>query len=273
MARDLTLSIDVGTGSVRAALVDRHGQRSCHIASREHDQIVPRLRLGRAAPGGLVGGRRRNRSAASLAEVPDANERIAAVCACGQMHGTVLVDGDGRLTRETVPLWNDKRTDRPRRAISSAPIAPASYLAESGNPPTPAWPGFKLAWLRDHDPDAYDAADAVIMPKDYINLRLTGEIAMDEGDASCSFLMNPAHAGLVAAMVERLGLDRRKLPPIRNPLEILGSVTAGRGGARPASPRARRCWWAAADYPVALLGSGASAGPASPPTSPAHPAS
>ena len=81
---------------------------------------------------------------------------------------------------------------------SNASTRASAYLAECGNPPTPAWPGFKLAWLRDNDPAAYSAARAVLMPKDYINFRLTGEIAMDSGDASCSFLMNPRTRRLVA---------------------------------------------------------------------------
>ena len=253
MARDLTLSIDVGTGSVRAALVDRHGE-ILHIASHEHEQIVPAFGWAEQRPedwwSGVVQAIR-----ATLEAVDGARERIAAVCACGQMHGTVLVDGKGRPTRDTVPLWNDKRTADLVAAFERA-NPPASYLSESGNPPTPAWPGFKLVWLRDHDPTAYQAAAAVVMPKDFINLRLTGEVAMDPGDASCSFLMNPASQAWSQAMCERLGVDAGKLPPIRDPLEILGGVTAraaGETGLAEGTP----VLVGGADYPVALLGSGA----------------
>ena len=142
MAQDLTLSIDVGTGSVRAALVDAAGE-ILHIASREHDQIVPAFGWAEQRPedwwAGVV-----HTVRAALAAVEGSRDRIAAVCACGQMHGTVLVDEDGRPTRETVPLWNDKRTVEIVSAYERD-HAPESYLAESGNPPTPAWPGFKLA--------------------------------------------------------------------------------------------------------------------------------
>lgn len=252
MTSALTLAIDVGTGSVRAALVDGTG-RIVTIAAREHDQIVPRFGWAEQRPAdwwaGVVAAIR-----TVLAEVPDARSRISVVVACGQMHGTVLVDADGGLTRDSVPLWNDKRTIDLVRDFERD-NAPATYLAESGNPPTPAWPGFKLAWLRDHDPDAYARAAHVIMPKDYINLRLTGEIAMDEGDASCSFLMNARTRAWSSAMAERLGLDFTKLPPIRNPLEILGSVTeaaAVETGLASGTP----VLVGGADYPVALLGSG-----------------
>lgn len=253
MTRDLTLAIDVGTGSARAALVDGRGQ-IVSIAASEHDQIVLQFGWAEQRPAdwwmGVVRSIRK-----VLADVPGAAARISAIAACGQMHGTVLVDGAGRLTRDTAPLWNDKRTVDIVRAFERA-NAPESYLAESGNPPTPAWPGFKLAWLRDHDPKAYAAATHVLMPKDYINLKLTGEIAMDTGDASCSFLMNPQSRAWSPAMIARLGLDAAKLPPIREPLDILGAVTdaaAAETGLKAGTP----VLVGGADYPVALLGSGA----------------
>ncbi len=253
MPRDLTLAIDVGTGSVRAALVDQAGA-ILHIAAREHDQIVPTFGWAEQRPrdwwAGVVHAIR-----ATLAAVEGARERIAAVCACGQMHGTVLVDAAGEPTRELVPLWNDKRTIDIVAAFERG-NAPDTYLKESGNPPTPAWPGFKLAWLRDNDPEAYRAATAVIMPKDFINLRLTGEVAMDSGDASCSFLMNPAKRAWSPAMIDLLSIDAAKLPPIRDPLEILGAVTAV-AAAETGLVEGTPVLVGGADYPVALLGSGA----------------
>ncbi|WP_119393006.1 xylulokinase [Taklimakanibacter lacteus] len=253
MLRDLSLSIDVGTGSARAALVDGAGA-ILHIAAREYDQIVPAFGWAEQRPGdwwaGVVHAVR-----AALAAVENGPERIAAICACGQMHGTVLVDEAGEPTRATVPLWNDKRTIDLVAGFERA-NAPETYLPLSGNPPTPAWPGFKLAWLRDNDPQAYRKAHAVIMPKDYINLRLTGAIAMDSGDASCSFLMDPGQRTWSQPMIDRLGLDKAKLPPIREPLEILGHVTpeaARETGLRAGTP----VLVGGADYPVAVLGSGA----------------
>lgn len=253
MTRDLALSIDVGTGSARAALVDGGG-RILAIAAREHEQIVPQFGWSEQRPAdwwaGIVQSVR-----SVLDQVEGARGRIAAVCACGQMHGTVLVDDTGALTRDTVPLWNDKRT-LDLVAAFERDHAPATYLAESGNPPTPAWPGFKLAWIRDHDPEAYRRAAAVMMPKDYVNFRLTGEIAMEATEGSCSFLMNPATRDWSPAMIALLGLDAAKLPRLRSPLEILGGVTeaaAVETGLLAGTP----VLVGGADYPMALLGSGA----------------
>ncbi|WP_342238168.1 xylulokinase [Inquilinus sp. OTU3971] len=253
MTRDLALSIDVGTGSARAALVDGGG-RILAIAAREHEQIVPQFGWSEQRPAdwwaGVVQSVR-----TVLDQVDGARGRIAAVCACGQMHGTVLVDDTGALTRDTVPLWNDKRT-LDLVAAFERDHAPDSYLAESGNPPTPAWPGFKLAWIRDHDPEAYRQTAAVMMPKDYVNFRLTGEIAMEATEGSCSFLMNPTTRDWSPTMIALMGLDAAKLPRLRSPLEILGGVTAAAAvetGLLEGTP----VLVGGADYPMALLGSGA----------------
>jgi xylulokinase len=189
-----------------------------------------------------------------LRRVEGGAHRVAAVCACGQMHGTVLVDASGGLLLESVPLWNDKRTIDLVRSFEASQ-RPETYLAETGNPPTPAWPGFKLSWIRDHDSDSYRAAAAVLMPKDFINLRLTGHLAMDTGDASCSFLMNPRSMSWSGRMLDLLGLDGAKLPPIGKPLDMLGGVTAA-AAAETGLLEGTPVLVGGADYPVSVLGSG-----------------
>lgn len=253
MTAELFLAIDVGTGSVRAALLDTRG-RIVEIAAQEHDQIVPQFGWAEQKPldwwNGACAAVR-----AVLEKAEGARARISMVAVCGQMHGLVLLDDTGRLTCETAPLWNDKRTLSLVQRFEAG-NAPESYLAESGNTPTPAWPGFKLQWVRDNDPDAYRRSAVALMPKDYINFRLTGEIAMDTGDASCSFLMNPQTHAWSPAMLERMGLDARLLPPIRNPLDIIGRITESAAletGLCAGTP----VMVGGADYPVALLGSGA----------------
>ncbi len=252
MSADLILAIDVGTGSVRAALLGRDGA-ILSIEAVEHDQIVPAYGWSEQRPADWWTSVVRSVRAV-LATVDGAVDRIGSIAACGQMHGTVLLDGDGRLTRAAVPLWNDKRTAS-LVADFEARYASADYLAESGNPPTPAWPAFKLQWIRDNDPEAYARAAIVVMPKDYVNFRLTGEAAMDRTEAVCSFLMNPSTGQWSPAMCDRLGLDIAKLAPIREPVEILGHVTqpaALETGLRQGTP----VLVGGGDYPVALLGSG-----------------
>ena len=153
MARDLTLSIDIGTGSVRAALVDLTGA-ILHIAAREHDQIVPQFGWAEQKPLDWWAGVSASIRDA-LGAIEGARERIAAICGLrpDAWRGAASMR-PACLTRDAAPLWNDKRTaaivaDFEREHAASA------YLAESGNPPTPAWPGFKLMWLKRNDPGAY----------------------------------------------------------------------------------------------------------------------
>src|SRR3546814_10338814 len=93
------------------------------------------------------------------------------------------------------------------------------------------------------------------MPKDYVNLRLTGEISMDRTEAGCSFLMDPASGAWSQEMCDRLGLDRGKLPSIRLPGEILGSVSAA-AARETGLPEGVPVLVGGGDYPLALLGSG-----------------
>lgn len=252
MSEELFLAIDVGTGSVRAALLDIKG-KILAVVSREHEQIVPQFGWSEQRPQdwwhGVAAAARE-----VLGKVADGARRVSAIAACGQMHGTVLVDGHGELVRETAPLWNDKRSVDYVTAFEAL-HPPETYLGDCANPPTPAWPGFKLQWLRDNDHAAYRNAAAVLMPKDYINLRLTGEIAMDRNDGGASFLMDPRTGEWSQKMVRLLDLDSEKLAPLRNPVEILGTVTADAAletGLLEGTP----VLVGGADYPVALLGSG-----------------
>ncbi len=253
MTRDLYLAIDVGTGSCRAALVDGDG-RIHAIAHREHDQIVPRHGWSEQRPADWWDGTVDSIKTV-LGDVPNAASRVGAICACGQMHGAVLVDDDGNLTRETAPLWNDKRT-LPQVEAFTARDRVDEALSITANSPTPAWPAFKLQWLMEHDPDAVDRAAHLLMPKDWINLKLTGEVALDVTEASLSYLMDRQTRDWSPRMLEMTGVPVRLLSPLRDPGETLGSLTPKAAEAT-GLPAGLPVLVGAGDYPMALLGSGA----------------
>ncbi len=250
--RDLYLAIDVGTGGLRSALVDRQG----HIlafAHREHEQIVPRFGWSEQRPADWWTGTQETIRAV-LAKVDNAANRIAAICTCGQMHGTVLIDDDGRLTRDAAPLWNDKRT-APQVSAFSDRVHQDAYLDISANMPATAWPAFKLRWIAENDPEATARTTTVLMPKDWINFCLTGQRAQDVTEASLSFLMDWRSRDWSQALCDLAGVDRALLPPLRNPSDVLGTLTpqaAQTLGLDPATP----VLVGAGDYPMALIGSG-----------------
>ena len=249
---DVTIAIDVGTGSTRSAALSADG-RLLTLAVAEYDQIVTAHGWSEQRPADWWEATRhtlREVMATARAE----GWRIACVAACGQMHGTVLVDTDGRLARETAPLWNDKRTLALVRRFEAEERV-ADWLPLTANPPTPAWPAFKLQWLRDNDPEAWGRTATVLMPKDWINLRLTGKCAMDWSEAGCSFLMDPETGDWSHRVIDRLGLDAALLAPILLPTAILGAVTE-EAAAATGLPSGTPVLVGGGDYPVALLGSG-----------------
>ncbi len=252
MARDLLLAIDVGTGSVRAALMTPTGE-TLAFAAQEHEQIVPRFGWAEQRPvdwwTGTVAVIRR-----VFAALPGAPARVAAIGACGQMHATVLVDADGNPALDAVPLWNDKRNrDMVERFTREQPWQ--ALLPVAGNPPSVAWWGFKLRWLQAHRPAEYGRTAAVLSAKDWINFRLTGAMAIDAPEASCTYLYDVAAGGWSRGLADRLGVDLALLPPIREPHEVLAGVSrqaAVETGLHEGTPVVVGI----SDYPGALLGSG-----------------
>jgi xylulokinase len=252
MKKDLLLAFDVGTSSARAALVAETG-KILAFAAKELEQVVPRFGWSQQSPrawwDGLVFSVRQ-----VLEQVAHGADRIAAIAGCGQMHGSVLLDQAGELVLEEVPIWNDKRT---RELVTrfSAEQDTKALRPIVANPPTVAWPAFKLAWIKQNFPEAYAAARTVLMPKDYINFKLTNERRVDLSEASSSYLFDIRTGNWSEEVLKMLGLDPAKLPVIAQATEVLGVVTkaaAETTGLRAGTPVVV----GAGDFPVALLGSG-----------------
>ncbi len=252
MTRDLYLAIDVGTGGLRSALVDRQG-KILAFSHKEHEQIVPQFGWSEQRPADWWAG-----TQATIREVTQkvdgAADRVAAICACGQMHGSVLIDDDGAPTLDAVPLWNDKRTV-PQVEAFTARHGTARGLELTANMPAPAWPAFKLAWIGEHHPDALARATTLLMPKDWINFKLTGVRAQDFTEASLSYLMDWQARAWSDELCEATGVPRGLLAPLKNPGDVLGGLEAGVAadlGLAEGIP----VLVGAGDYPMALLGSG-----------------
>jgi xylulokinase len=252
MTKDLLLAIDVGTGSARAALLTPSGQIVA-FAAKEYRQIIPHFGWSQQSPriwwDGVAFSIR-----GVLEEVPEAADRIAGIAACGQMHATVLIDDDGELVLEEVPLWNDKRTrELVLRMLQEHD--PEALFSIAANPPTAAWPAFKLAWIKQNAPKAYHAARTFLTPKDYINFKLTGERKIDYSEASCSYMFDIRSWDWSSELLRILELDLEKLPLLGAAWDLLGSVTkeaAQLTGLRAGTPVAV----GAGDFAAALLGAG-----------------
>jgi len=246
------LAIDVGTGSVRSAVVDAAG-RVVAFAARPHEQHVPRPGWSEQSPQEWWEG-----VCATLTEVQRAPEvakdRVQAVCVCGQMHGPVPVDADGQVLLDRVQLWNDKR---PADIVNGfAERADVVGLTETtGNPPAPSWIAFKVAWIKQHQPEVYEQAAAFLTPKDFVNFKLTGEVATDYSEASGSYLLDCRTMQYDAAAAAAVGVDLAKFAPAypsAHPIGRVGASVAAETGLPAGLPVVA----GGGDFLVSLLGSG-----------------
>jgi len=252
MTRDgsLILAIDIGTGSVRAALVDAAGEVS-DLSSEPHTTHSPQHSWVEQSPEDWWRGA--VKAVRSTLAGSQAGNRIAAVVSCGQMHAPVLIDKAGLPVRTRVPLWNDKRAAGVAQEVNSR-IAVGDFPATM-NPATSAWPGIKLRWMALHDPATLDAAWRLLMPKDYLNFRLTGETAIDWMEAGSSFMSDPELGRWSTRAMCALELPEALLPPLLPPQAAVGRITrlaSEETGLRQGIP----VFTGAGDFPTAMLGSG-----------------
>lgn len=220
------LGIDVGTSATKAVVCDARG-RIVREASADHPISRPRegwseqdcddwwsscARAVRMVAGSGRGGK--------LA--------IDAIGLSGQMHGAVLLGADpGEASRALRPaiLWNDQRTSRECDEIERCSGGRARLVKGVGNAPLTGFTLPKLLWVRRHEPAIWRRVRHVVLPKDYIRLRLTGLLATDFGDAGGTLLLDVRRRAWNFTLCERLAIDPAILPPILESGALAGTLT------------------------------------------------
>jgi xylulokinase len=139
----------------------------------------------------------------------------------GQMHGLVVLGADDRVLRPAI-LWNDQRTAAECAEIEER-VGLERLIALTGNRALPGFTAPKLLWLRRHEPEVYEQIAHVLLPKDYVRFRLTGERAIDAAEASGTLLFDVAHRRWSAEVCEALDLPREWLPGAHESTEIGGA--------------------------------------------------
>jgi xylulokinase len=150
-------------------------------------------------------------------------DRIACVALSGQMMGCTPVDRQGRALRPSI-LYCDQRAEAQAERIRAC-IDPAEFYRIVGHRPSSSYSLAKLMWVRDHEPDVYARTWKTLCAKDYINLRLTGQLATDYSDASGTNAFDLNTFSWSEKILELAGVDPALFPPARPSTEILGSVT------------------------------------------------
>ncbi len=190
-------------------------------------------------------------SAARAAGTRAAGARPAAIGLSGQMHGLVMTAADGRPLRPAL-LWADSRAAGELDAYRQLPRAALDRLA---NPLAPGMTGPLLRWVAGHEPEVYAGARWALSPKDWLRVRLTGEIRAEPSDASATLLYDVAGDRWDLEVVSALGLDAGMLAPLVPSAAVAGRLTAEAGAAL-GLPAGLPVAAGAGDTAAAALGSG-----------------
>jgi xylulokinase len=221
--RRLFLGIDVSTTGAKALLIDERGA-VVQTATTPLSLQTPMPLWSEQDPHAWWAG-----TAKSVREVLAAagcsGSDVAAVGLTGQMHGLVLLDADRKVLRPAI-LWNDQRTGVQCDAIRERMGGRANLVKLTGNDALTGFTAPKILWVREHEPEVYAKARLVLLPKDYVRLRLTGSAAMDKADGSGTLLFDIAARGWSKDVLKALDIPADWLPPTLEGPEPTGPITA-----------------------------------------------
>ena len=236
------VGLDVGTTGVKAIAISPDGDV---LARAEHEYPLSSPEPGWAEQDPADWWRA---SEAALAEV--GTERAAGIGLSGQMHGLVALDSADRVLRPAI-LWNDQRTGAEVAEIEEL-LGLDRLVALTGNRALTGFTAPKLLWLRRHEPDVFGRIAHVLLPKDYVRLRLGGERAIDVADASGTLLFDVEHRRWSEEMVKLLELPREWLPKALESPEISAQTASAVPIAAGAGDQAAGALGVGVDGPGAL---------------------
>ncbi|MDP1846230.1 MAG: xylulokinase [Solirubrobacteraceae bacterium] len=215
----LLAGLDVGTSSVKGLLVSPDDGAVLARAEVPHRLSTPRPGWAEQDPEDWWAG-----AQAVLARLASQGE-IGAIGLTGQMHGLVALDAAGRVLRPAM-LWNDGRTGAECAEIEAA-VGLRRLIELTGNRALTGFTAPKLRWIARHEPDVYARIDRVMLPKDYVRLRLCGEHATDVADASGTLLFDVAGRRWSDEMLAALDVDPAWLPRALESPEVSGVTPGG----------------------------------------------
>ena len=221
------LGIDVSTTATKAVLIDESGAVVGVGASAYGFSVLQPLWSEQDPELWWDGAVTAIRSVIATTGVPA--DEVVAIGLTGQMHGAVLLDAAGDVLRPAI-LWNDQRTATECDAIRDA-LGPERLIAITGNDALTGFTAPKLVWVRDHEPDVWRRIAHVLLPKDYLRLRLTGDYALDKADGAGTLLFDLAARDWSTEVLDALRIEPAWMPPTWEGPEITGAVTAAAAAA------------------------------------------
>jgi len=219
------VGLDVGTTGVKAVAITPTGEV---VARSEEGYPLSTPRPGWAEQDPEDWWRASEAALAALSQRVNtlgSGAAIAGIGLSGQMHGLVCLDGQGRVLRPAI-LWNDQRTAAECAEIEER-VGLQRLIALTGNRAFPGFTAPKLLWVRRHEPDIHERIRHVLLPKDYVRLRLTGERAIDVADASGTLLFDVAGRRWSDEVLDALELPREWLPRSLESPDVSGRTADG----------------------------------------------
>jgi xylulokinase len=213
----MLIGLDVGTTAARAVVIDLNG-RLVASASQEYPLLMPQAGWTEQDPDAWWAA-----SQSVLRKVTRGLEKKPlGLGLAGQMHGSVFLDSADQVIRPAL-LWNDQRTARQCAEITEL-VGVERLISIAGNPALTGFQAPKILWLRDEEPAAYERVTSVLLPKDYVRLKLTGDKATDASDASGTLLLDLRTRDWSHELLDRLNLRLEWLPKVLEGPDVSGST-------------------------------------------------
>ncbi len=215
------MGIDVSTTGAKALVIDAQGNVIAS-ATEEYPLYTPKPLWSEQNPEdwwqGVI------RAVTRVLAAPGVTaEEIAGIGLTGQMHGMVLLDDAGRVLRPAI-LWNDQRTGPQCEEITAWAGGLKRTVELTGNAVLPGFTAPKVVWVRENEPAVFERVAQVLLPKDYIRYRLTGEYATEVSDASGTALFDVGNRRWSATMAGLLAIPMGWLPHVDESHVVTGRV-------------------------------------------------
>ena len=243
------IGIDLGTSAVKLLLVDEKGA-ICGSVTKEYPLSFPQPGWSEQNPADWW--KAVQHGILQLTEHLDKSQ-IRGIGCGGQMHGLVALDENDAVIRPAI-LWNDGRTAEETEYLNTV-VGKEKLSALTANIAFAGFTAPKLLWMRKHEPENFARIKKIMLPKDYINYRLTGVHACDYSDASGMLLLDVANKRWSPEMLDICGVTEAQMPRLFESYEVIGTIQGFVSGAL-GLPRDCRVVAGAGDNAAAAVGTG-----------------
>src|SRR5689334_12828249 len=218
------LGIDIGTSSAKAVLFDVDSSQIVAVAGHEYPIYHPAPDRAEQDPDDWW---RATVDVVKRVTTEAKVDSVAGISFCGQMHGFAMVGTDLKPVAPAI-IWPDQRTANTVAEVIAL-LGAEAYAATAGTLPAAGFMAVTLPWLKQHDPALLGRIHKVMLPKDYVRLRMTGEVATDPSDAAATALFNVTTREWADNIIQPAGLPTEILPTIRAAVAVAGYLRSDAG--------------------------------------------